>query len=152
MVINIWPKFTRLSIDVWVYSHHGLYGVDYPKDRYSGYQDDAHDALKTELATLLKEKHDVVLDFAFAFRDMRTIWQKIVEENGGRWVLVYLRQDEDELRRRVRARNALANKDADSAFDLTDETLSRYLKGFEVPIGEGEINLAWIDSDTIGIK
>ena len=66
--------------------------------------------------------------------------------------MVYLRQDEDELRRRVRARNALANKDGDSAFDLTDETLSRWLKGFEVPIGEGEIKLAWVDSDTIGIK
>lgn len=56
-------------------------------------------------------------------------------------MLAYLDVDDDELRRRVRARNQLAVKDGDSAFFMTNEILERFLAGFERPIGEGEIIL-----------
>ncbi|RJE25074.1 hypothetical protein PHISCL_02609 [Aspergillus sclerotialis] len=135
------PSFKRLSIDSYVYAHHGLYSVDYPKEKYNDYLDEAELALRDELAQLIRSGDDVVLDFSFAFQTFRNEWKSLVEELGGRWVLVYLDVRADELRRRVRARNQLAVKDGDSAFLVTDEILDRYLAGFERPVGEGEVVL-----------
>lgn len=54
-------------------------------------------------------------------------------------MLVYLNADPAEIRRRVAAGNALIEKDGDSAFYLTEDVLERYIRGFERPVGEGEI-------------
>jgi hypothetical protein len=45
------------------------------------------------------------------------------------------------LRRRVRERNALAVKDGDSAFVVTEQVLESFLLGFERPMGEEEVIL-----------
>ncbi|EPS28938.1 hypothetical protein POX_f08012 [Penicillium oxalicum] len=140
------PSFQRLSIDSYIYNHHGLYGVDYPKEKYNDYQQEAVTALRSELAQLVQQgSRDAILDFAFAFQETRDEWKDLIEESGGRWVLVYLDVEPDELRRRVRARNQLAVKDGDSAFLVTEETLESFILGFERPIGEGEIVLCLND-------
>jgi predicted kinase len=136
------PSFHRLSIDSYIYSHHGLYGVDYPKEKYNDYQEEAAAALRSELAQLVQQgSRDAILDFAFAFQETRDEWKDLIEESGGRWVLVYLDVDADELRRRVKARNQLAVKDGDSAFLVTAEILESFIAGFERPVGEGEVVL-----------
>ncbi|OOQ83110.1 ATP/GTP-binding protein [Penicillium brasilianum] len=136
------PSFHRLSIDSYIYGHHGLYGVDYPKEKYNDYQEEAAAALRSELAQLVQQgSRDAILDFAFAFQETRDEWKDLIEESGGRWVLVYLDVDADELRRRVKARNQLAVKDGDSAFLVTEETLESFIAGFERPVGEGEVVL-----------
>jgi predicted kinase len=83
-------------------------------------------------------KNDVVVDLSFAFRASRDEYRAIVEAGGGRVVLVYLKTDVSELRRRIEER-AAAGLDADSAFKMTPEIFERYVKGFEKPEGEGEI-------------
>lgn len=138
-ILSHYPSFERLSIDIWVYKHHGLYGVDYPAQKYSEYLDEAEEALRSELTLLLRHgARDVILDFSFAFQATRNEWKALIESHGSRWVLVYLDVNTEDLRRRVLARNELAVKDGDSAFPVTEEILNGYIAGFERPIGEGE--------------
>ncbi|BCS17217.1 AAA family ATPase [Aspergillus puulaauensis] len=136
------PSFKRLSIDSYIYTKYGLYGVDYPKDKYNEFQEEAEPALRTELAQLLQQgSQNIILDFSFAFQATRDEWKALVEGAGGRWVLIFIEVDPDELRRRVRARNQLAVKDGDSAFFVTEQVLESFIAGFERPIGEGEVVL-----------
>lgn len=135
-------SFKRLSIDSYIHTKYGLYSVDYPENMYHNYQDEAQSALQTELPQLLQQGSlDVILDLSCAFQKTRDKWKQLIEASGGRWVLAYLDVDDDELRRRVRARNQLPVKDGDSAFFMTNEILESFLAGFERPIGEGEIVL-----------
>lgn len=147
MIGSTWPSFKRLSIDRHIYSQHGLYGRDYPEDLYEDYQHEARLALRKELVELLLEKQsDVILDFAFPFREQRHEWKKVIEAAGARWILVAIQIDHAELRRRVIARNGLALKNGDSAFYITEEILERYIEGFEMPAGEGEVIVQWRDN------
>lgn len=83
-------------------------------------------------------KNDVVVDLSFAFRASRDEYRTIVEAGGARVVLVYLKTDVSELRRRIEER-ASAGLDADSAFKMTPEIFDQYVSGFEKPVGEGEL-------------
>lgn len=135
-------SFKRLSIDSYIYIKYGLYGVGYPKDKYNDYQDEAETAIRNELIQLIRQgSQNIILDLSFAFQETRDEWKELIEESGGRWVLVYLDVEADELRRRVRARNQLTVKDGDSAFFVTEQILDSYIAGFERPIGEGEVIL-----------
>ncbi|KAL4941132.1 hypothetical protein BDV06DRAFT_212926 [Aspergillus oleicola] len=143
------PSFKRLSIDSYIYTNYGLYGIDYPKEKYNEYQEEAEAALRDELVKLVEQgSQDVILDFSFAFQATREEWKGLVEGAGGRWVLVYLQVEPDELRRRIRERNALAvkDKDGDSAFFVTEQVLESFIRGFESPVGEGEVVLC-LDKD-----
>lgn len=141
-ILSHYASFHRLSIDVHIYKTHGLYGVDYPAEKYGDFQQEAEEALHKELSQLLQQgAQNVILDFSFAFQHTRDEWKDLIESLGGRWVLVYLDVSSEELHRRVAARNQLAVKDADSAYPVTREVLERYLAGFEKPTGEGEITM-----------
>lgn len=116
--------------------------MDYPKDKYNDLQEEAEPALRTELVQLLHQgSQDIILDFSFAFQATRDAWKALVEGAGGRWVLMFIEVDPDELRRRVRARNQLAVKDGDSAYFVTEQVLDSFIAGFERPTGEGEVVL-----------
>ncbi|KFY42255.1 hypothetical protein V494_02502 [Pseudogymnoascus sp. VKM F-4513 (FW-928)] len=138
-VVAKFPSFIRLSIDGYIYDKYGAYDRDYPASKYSEYQDEANDALKVRLQKILQDgKNDVVMDLSFAFRASRDEYRKIIEAGGARAVLVYLKTDVSELRRRIEER-AAAGLDADSAFKMTPEIFDRYVNGFEKPVGEGEL-------------
>lgn len=140
-ILSNHPSFKRFSIDSYIYTHYGLYNVDYPEKKYD-YQEEAESALWDELTQLIRQgSQDAILDFSFAFQETRDEWKDLIEKSGGRWVLAYLDVGADELRQRVRARNQLAVKDGDSAFFVTDQILESFIFGFERPIGEGEIVL-----------
>ncbi|KAJ5683256.1 hypothetical protein N7462_006421 [Penicillium macrosclerotiorum] len=152
-IVSNHPSFQRLSIDAYIYNHYGLYNVDYPANKYNSYQQEAENALRQELTRLVRQgTGDAILDFSFAFQETRDDWKSLIESSGGRWVLVYLDVEDDELRRRVRARNELDIKDGDSAFLVTQEILESFITGFERPISEGEIVLCLnnnnLDGDT----
>ncbi|KAB8067966.1 hypothetical protein BDV29DRAFT_185358 [Aspergillus leporis] len=71
-IVSAYPSFKRLSIDSYIYSHHGLYDVDYPRERYEEYQLEAEEALRAELvAALERGDRGLILDFSFAFREVR---------------------------------------------------------------------------------
>lgn len=142
-ILSTYSSFHRFSIDNYIFSHHGLYGVDYPAEKYETFQEEAEKSLRNKLAKILQlDNQDVILDFSFAFRAKRNEWKLLVEQLGGRWILLYLDVGGDELRRRVKIRNQLADKDGDSAFPVTEEILERYIEGFERPSGEGEIKIS----------
>jgi hypothetical protein len=63
----------------------------------------------------------------------------MVQDGGGRLVLVFLAaRDQEKLWQRICDRNA-KGKEANSALDITRKILYACWRGFEEPVGEGEI-------------
>lgn len=152
-------EFIRLSVDKYIWDHHGRYGIDYPPERYSKYQSEASNELDNLFVRLLKRNKaraadeelqarplTIVLDYSFATKADRDEVKEIVEREGGRWVLVYFAVSENRqaIRERVMGRKSkrdvgLGSCDGDNAFEVTDEVLDTYFATFQVPRGEGEI-------------
>ncbi|KAM3563391.1 hypothetical protein MY1884_001304 [Beauveria asiatica] len=149
------PNFVRFSADQIVRDRHGLYGIDFARDRYAGYLDDAQAQIKTSLAALIRSggggTRDAVVDLSFYSKAYRDEYKEVVEGAGGRWVLVFLdaAADKELLWRRIQGRRAARDsipvesgaRDGDSAYDVERETFDMYWKGFERPMGEGEIRV-----------
>lgn len=129
--------FVRLSIDEEIWATNGRYGIDYPIEVYEQLKVEAELKLRNELVNLLNEKRNVVIDFSFWQQKKRNEYKKLIDDGGGEWKLIYLKVHPDALRERLRIRSQ--RFDANAAFTITQEILSSYLKGFEVPSGEGEI-------------
>lgn len=87
-------SYTHLSIDRTIFAHHT---PPYPAHLYPTYQLEARTFLKTQLPALVRAGKDVILDFAVPFKEDREEWRKIVEDAGGRVVLVHLVASEEEL-------------------------------------------------------
>ncbi|RSL74309.1 hypothetical protein CEP53_000362 [Fusarium sp. AF-6] len=139
------PNLMRLSVDEIIFKTHGLYGIDYSQEKYQQYQTEAQEILVTELKRRLEEKtRDIVLDLSFWNKEYRDEFKTMIEEFGGRWVLVFLDADKEQLWKRITSRKAqrdgqdLADRTGDSAFDVDRETFDSYYEGFERPFGEGE--------------
>lgn len=128
--------FVRLSIDEEIWRTHGRWGIDFPMQEFEKYCSEAENKLFGLLIELIKGKKDVVIDFSFWDRDRRERYKKSIEDFGGKWLLVYLKVEESELRKRLLLRSKRFDA---NAFPVSDELLLSYLKGFEVPKGEGEI-------------
>jgi predicted kinase len=126
----------RLSIDEEVWTRFGRYGVDYDAGDYGRLSEVAEDALRQRLLDLIALGRDVVVDFSFWSRSSRDRYKQLIEEAGGEWRLVHLQVPPDVLRRRLAERSQ--RFDANAAFAIDEETLIRYLDGFEAPDGEGE--------------
>lgn len=153
-MVKNYPTLTRLSIDKYIQVHHGLWKIDYPAEKYESYQSEAENSLRQQLKNTLHESAQrggslpphIILDFSFAFKESRDEWKHLIEQGGGRWILIYMDVQFDEIRRRVRERNyqreiGERKNDADAAFDVTEEILELYIRGFERPVEEGEIIL-----------
>ncbi|MGB2991028.1 MAG: AAA family ATPase, partial [Paenisporosarcina sp.] len=85
---------------------------------------------------LIHDKQQVVIDFSFWDRVRRNQYKKLIEDSGGKWKLIYLKVYPNDLRERLKLRN---NRFDANSFPISEELLTSYLKGFEVPKGEGEI-------------
>lgn len=129
--------FARLSIDEYIWSTYGRFGIDYPESAYAKYQSRAESALQERLVQLIGQHRDVVLDISFWQRARRDHYKAIIDDAGGVWELVYLKTPVDILRRRLEQRRS--RFDADAAFPITEDILQRFLAGFEEPLGEDEI-------------
>ncbi|KAK8050180.1 hypothetical protein PG994_011910 [Apiospora phragmitis] len=140
-VLSELPQFTRLSSDEIIHEKHGLYGVDYPADDalYQQYQEENDTIILQKFHSLLEEGRDVVLDRSFYAREDRDEFRRIVNERGGRWILVFFKAvDKEKLWARIRHRSAQP-KEANSPLDISRDTFEMYWNGFEDPHGEGEI-------------
>ncbi|UQI49851.1 ATP-binding protein (plasmid) [Streptomyces sp. HU2014] len=120
----------RLSVDEEVHRLHGRYGVDYPEHTYFERERPVVDAIRRQLAEHLAAGDDVVLDHGLWLRADRDAWKKLVEAAGGRWLLVYLPVERDELLRRLTARNQ--REDA-NALAVSPEALEDFFARFEPP-------------------
>lgn len=145
------PNFKRLSADTIVREKYGLYGIDFANEKYADYLEEAQAQIKTALAKLIKQgTNDVVLDLSFWNKEYRDEYKAIIDEAGGRWVLVHLDAAKELLWSRIQGRRAARDKipvesgarDGDSAFNIEPETFEIYWGGFEPPTGEGEIKIA----------
>ena len=128
--------FTRLSVDEELWSRYGRFGVDYPADRYAELSARVRLEMRQRMVTLVEQGRNVVVDSAFWQRAARDEVKALVESHGGRWRLVYLQLELDELRQRLAVRAERC--DANAAFVITDEILAGYVADFEPPQGEGE--------------
>jgi predicted kinase len=129
--------FVRLSIDEEIWATNGRYGIDYPVQNYEKYKEIAERKLRNQLVELVQDKRQVVIDFSFWQRSRRNQYKQIIEEAGGEWKLFYLKVHPNDLRERLKLRSQ--RFDANAAFTITEQILTDYLIGFEVPEGEGEI-------------
>ncbi|MCC3769549.1 ATP-binding protein [Streptomyces sp. UNOC14_S4] len=120
----------RLSVDEEIHRLHGRYGVDYPEDTYFERERPVVEAIRRRLAEHLAAGDDVVLDHGLWLQSDRDAWKKLVEAAGGRWRLVYLPVDRDELLRRLADRNR--REDA-NALTVTDSALDDFFARFEPP-------------------
>lgn len=127
---------TRLSIDEEVWTRFGRYGIDYDVGDYERLSEAAEDALRQRLLDLVGQGRDVVVDFSFWSRSSRDRYEQLVRDAGGHWRLLHLQVPHDVLRRRLEERSR--RFDANAAFTSDEATLTRYLRDFEAPDGEGE--------------
>lgn len=130
---------TRLSIDEEIWRRFGRQGIDYPPSRYGELQVIARRTLDQELITLLHAGTPAVLDYSFWKRADRDRYRLLVEQHGRSSTLIVLRVATDVVRRRLVARSD--RRDA-NAVPVTDGLLDVYLRDFEWPRGEGEIEVA----------
>lgn len=128
-----------MSADGLLHAKHGLYKVDYPPEMYDQYLEEASDEFDKLLRELLDKKKDVIIDRSLYAKEDRDYFRRLVEEKGGRWILVCFRPASKEVVwKRIQHRRE-AGVNADSALDITPEILDRYWEGFEWPAGEGEV-------------
>ncbi|TKC19160.1 AAA family ATPase [Robertmurraya kyonggiensis] len=129
--------FARLSIDEEIWKVNGRFGIDYPVENYENYKVEAEIRLRVELIRLIEDKHNVVIDFSFWQRAKRNDYKQLIENTGGEWRLIYLKVSPEVLRARLKERSK--RFDANAAFTITEDILTSFLNGFEVPSQEGEI-------------
>lgn len=123
------------STDEEIWQRFGRFGIDYDPVDYPRLSQVAEEAIRDRLPFLIQHGLDVVVDVSFWQRMARDRYKRVVEDAGGRWRLVYLRVDPAVLQRRLADR--AQRFDANAAFPITDEILSAYLSGFEVPRAAG---------------
>ncbi|WP_430787414.1 AAA family ATPase [Virgibacillus flavescens] len=128
--------FVRLSIDEEIWATNGRYGIDFPMEKMEEYKEIAENKLRNQLIRLIQDKRQVVIDFSFWDRVRRDRYKQLIEKSGGKWKLIYMKVNPDILRERLRIRNKRFDA---NAFPITEELLTSYLNGFEIPNGEGEI-------------
>lgn len=128
--------FSRLSIDEEIWNRHGRYGIDYPPDTYPGHVETARAVIRSRLQEQLRSGHAVVVDSSFWSRAHREDFKAAVAAAGGMWRLIYLKAGADALKLRLSARSG--RFDANAALPIDDDTLARFVRSFEPPVGEGE--------------
>lgn len=83
-ITAIFPSFIRLSIDRYIFEHHGVHGKDFHPDKYGVYQEEAEAALKEQLRQILAAgSRDLVLDYSFWSKGTRDEYRDIVDVEGG---------------------------------------------------------------------
>jgi predicted kinase len=133
--------YARLSIDEVIWERFGRFGVDYEAERYEEHSARAEAIMRERLVELVRQGRDVVVERSFWQKAARDDYKRLVADAGATWQLVYLKVEREQLRERLAAR--AARFDANAAFPITDETLDRFLAGFEEPDGEGETVITW---------
>jgi predicted kinase len=79
-----YPNFIRLSIDAYIFQDYGVYGKDYPEEKYEELQDEAREWVRSRLGEIVGEgKRDVVLDLSFWNKGDRERWREMIERGGG---------------------------------------------------------------------
>jgi predicted kinase len=87
-------------------------------------------------------KTDFIVDGGFLTRKRRDEYKQMIENYGGRWVLIFFDADEIVLRRRINERRARVQqygKSADDMLDVADDEWESQLAIFERPGDEGEL-------------
>jgi predicted kinase len=128
-------RAVRLSVDEEVHTRNGRYNVDYPEHEYPAREAPVVADLRERLIALLAEGRDVVYDHGLWGRAERADYQRLVEQHGGRWRLIYFDVPAGELRRRLAERNRRTDA---NALTVSPEALEEFFERFEAPSGEGE--------------
>jgi len=129
--------FVRLSIDEVIWARFGRYGVDYPAEDYPAKVAAGRAAVREMLVGLMAARSPLVVDSSFWSRAHRDDFKALIETAGCDWRLIYLKPPEAVLRERLKSRSQ--RFDANAAWTIDDEALDGHLRGFEPPVGEGEI-------------
>lgn len=132
-------NFHRLSIDEEIWNNYGKFGIDYAEEEYEKLQDSANKALFVKFLELLKSKRNVVVDFSFWQKEKRDSFKQIVENNNGKWFLIYMNTPISTIKARLKSRNK--RFEANAAFPITTSILNKYLSSFQMPDQENQFEI-----------
>lgn len=116
--------FVRLSFDQEAWGR-GLREMPLPESDHAAVEE----SLRRRLVELVTKGQDVVLDFSFWSRQMRSDWRALVESLGPVPETFYLATDRQTYLDRVKARGLAHGYD----FTLAPEFAAAYFDGFQVP-------------------
>jgi predicted kinase len=128
-----------LSVDEEMFAANGRYGIDYPEHEYGERERPVVQDIKRRLVELLHSGTSVVLDYGLWRRPERDAYKELVEGAGGRWHLIYLKVDKNELLRRLNERNERSDA---NALHVTPQALDDFYARFDEPSDEGEETIA----------
>jgi len=131
--------FQRLSVDEEIWNKFGKFGIDYKKEEYKELQIVANRELYIRFLELLKCNQNIVVDFSFWQKENRDNYKQIVEDNTGKWFLVYMNTSISVIKTRLKIRNE--RFDANAAFPITDSILNIYLESFQIPEHENQFEI-----------
>lgn len=132
-------NFQRLSVDEHIWNKYGKYGIDYPKGEYKKLQIEANKELHSIFLELLKSNRNIVVDFSFWQKEKRDNYKQIVENNNGKWFLVYMNTPISVIKERLTIRND--RFEANAAFPITGTILDGYQKSFQIPVEEDQFEI-----------
>ncbi len=127
--------FYKFSLDEYIYSIYGRAITNFPEKVYLDLYRTAKVELDKKLVYVIRQKQSVVLDYGFWRQESRNYYKKLIEDNGGKWKLIYLKASPELLLTRLAERNKRTDA---NAFPVSEKMLRRYIKRFEEPNDEGE--------------
>ena len=129
--------YVRLAIDELIWEDYGVYGVDYPSEKYAKVSSLSSVKLKELTVKAVQEGKNVVVDSSFWAKSHRDAYRELLAAYDLTIKVIYLKADYDTLRKRLAIRNKVQT--ANSAFPITEEILQRFFSGFEEPVNEDEV-------------
>ncbi len=127
----------RLCPDEEMWRRYGRYGTDFPRGEFRVREAPVLDDVSLEMENRVKSGSHVVVDHGFWTVDDRRSWRRVAERAGARVLLVYLPVPHEVRWRRIEARNARAEVDANS-IEFSESDLLRFAGRFTAPEPEEE--------------
>lgn len=136
-------KAVRFSPDEWMLR---LFGPHMPRELFDARLQTCKDIILETSEKLLNAGVSVVLDFGFWQREERTQLRAWLETRSFDHTLYFLDVPQDELWRRLEARNK--NLEV-GTFEIDREMLGMFTDLFEPPLATEEWNMVRLEADTI---
>lgn len=93
----------RLTLDEELFAR---FGREFPSEKYNEYENETKNQLKGILQSKIQTGESVVLDYGFWKKASRDEYKEFVTQIGGEWKLLYFKVPVENLKERLKARNA----------------------------------------------
>ncbi|WP_293914409.1 ATP-binding protein [Deinococcus sp.] len=135
--------FVRFSIDEWMIS---LFGHHMSRKEFDDRMANTKTRIFDIVSQLVKLNVNIVLDYGFWRQEERALVSKMIKDINGYPVIYYLDVDAEILRERLTVRNSTR---IEGEFEVTEEMLKVFLKGFSVPSDEEAVEIIHLSGPSL---